>query len=166
MTNSERPDWLAEHLERLPAERAPDRDLWPGIALRLDRRERSRWQIPAMAACVLLSVGLALFGWQALRAAQAERLAAEATMAQLLEPYERTQDAQAARWFAARAVLHPTAVETLEAEMNTLQAARESLSNALANAPTDPTLHRLLRQVLARQSELIDAGERLGPQPI
>jgi hypothetical protein len=166
MTNPERPDWLAEHLERLPAELAPGRDLWPGIALRLDRRERRRWPIPAMAACVLLGAGLALFGWQAFRAAQAERLAAEAMMAQMLEPYERTQDEQTARWYAVRAMLHPTAAEALEVEMNTLHAARASLSSALANAPTDPTLHRLLRQVVARQSELIEAGERLGPQPI
>jgi hypothetical protein len=166
MNDAQRPEWLTDHLDRLPAELEPGRDLWPGIAARLDRGRPSRWQVPALAASLVLCAGLALFGWQAFRAAQAERLATQALIAELLAPYDHVRQEQAVRWQAVRATLHPSAADALQEEMETLTAARASLTDALARAPADPALHRLLRQVVTREAELIDAGTHLGPHPI
>jgi hypothetical protein len=166
MTDSERPAWLARHLDRLPPELEPARDLWPGIAQRLARPERSTWRHAAMAASLLLSAGLALFAWQTLRIAQSERAAVEAMVAELIDPYEQIQADQAARWLAVRAALHPDLAVTLQDDMTALNHARTTLSTALATAPADPALHSLLRQVVARESELIETGARLAGNAI
>jgi hypothetical protein len=169
MSDTERPSWLTRHLDRLPAEVEPARDLWPGIEARLVGPAR-QWRIPAMAASLVLSVGLALFGWQALRIAQAEREAADAMMqamaAELIRPYESIEAEQAIRWHTVRAALHPDLAVALQGDMDELSSARSTLSGALTAAPTDPVLHDLLRQVVARESELIETGARLAGSAI
>lgn len=162
MSEHERPDWLASHLENLPAELEPDRDLWPGIGQRLTRPANTRRHTAALAATLLISTSLALFAWQSHRAAQFERTATAAMIAELLQPYERIHAEQASRWRAVRASLHPDVMDTLEDDMHTLNEARDTLEGALVEAPTDPALHALLLQVIARERELIETGARLG----
>jgi hypothetical protein len=165
MSDTARPSWLTRHLDRLPAEVEPAHDLWPGIAARLVRPRRD-WRVPAMAASLLLSVGLALFAWQALRITQAERVAIEttstATATELMSPYLRIEAEHAMRWRTVRAALHPDLAVELQKDMDTLSRARSTLSTALAAAPADPGLHDLLRQVVVREAELIETGARLG----
>lgn len=52
---------LDEAVSRLPREREPAADLWPGIAARLDSPRR-RWAVPASLAAAL-AAGLALALW-------------------------------------------------------------------------------------------------------
>ena len=52
---------LADAVSRLPREREPAADLWPGIEARLERRGR-RWAVPASLAAAL-AAGLALALW-------------------------------------------------------------------------------------------------------
>lgn len=54
---------LAARIGRLPAERSPERDLWPGIAARLAAARPARprlWRVAALAAALLVAGGLAL----------------------------------------------------------------------------------------------------------
>jgi hypothetical protein len=48
-----------EGLERLARSRAPERDLWPGIAARLKTRRRSRYGLAQFALAASLVAGLA-----------------------------------------------------------------------------------------------------------
>jgi hypothetical protein len=166
MSDSERPDWLDRHLEALPRELEPARDLWPGIARRLPRRGNRHWQVSAMAASVLVAAGLALFAWQTLRVAQWEREATAALLAELIEPYEHIRTAQETRWQAVRAALDPEFAALLQEDMDELRSARSALSNALVTAPADAGLHSLYRQVVTREAELIETGARLATPAI
>jgi hypothetical protein len=165
MTDADRPAWLSRHLDDLPAEIEPARDLWPDIERRLGRPARHGFRpgfAVAMAASLLLSVGLALFAWQALRHAEAERAATAAMVAELLAPYREIEAEQALRWQAVRAGLEPGIAASLQHDVDQLASARDTLSGALAAAPTDPVLHQLMRQVIVRHSELTEAGAHLG----
>lgn len=161
MTDEERPDWLARHLNTLPEEIAPARDLWPGVADRLRRPPRVRPTTLALAATLVVSAGLALFGWQAYRAAAIERAATVAMIAGLLAPYEAIEADHAARWRTLGNTLDPAMLEVLEADRATLLQAQATLHRALAAAPADPTLHLLLKQVVAREADLLETGARM-----
>jgi len=161
MNDESRPAWLERHLDTLPRELTPRHDLWPAVARRLTRPARTPWHTTAVAATLLLSVGLALFGWQAYRAAQHQSAATAAMIADILAPYEQARATQAARWLALQNTLDPVTFAALQADVATLRGARATLTAALTRAPTDPELHRLLQQVTARETELLEAGTRL-----
>ena len=160
MTEPPRPDWLSRHLETLPEELEPDRDLWPGIARHLTAPRAAPWRPGALAAVLVLAAGFALFGWQSHRAAQAERAATEHLVAELLDPYGAVHADQTARWRAVRPALDPDLARVLDRDMDVLVAAHASLSQSLVDAPTDPALHRLMQQVVMRRTELIETGAR------
>ena len=58
MSNEDRNDKLVEAAGKLSTDISPERDLWPGIAERIARPNRSRWTpMLAQAAAVVLLVG-------------------------------------------------------------------------------------------------------------
>ena len=160
MNDEARPDWLEHHLSRLPKEIAPQHDLWPVIATRLQGNGIApQWL--AVAATLLLSAGLAVFGWQAYRAAESERMATEILIGELLAPYTEIQAEHAKRWLELGMTLEPNALAALADDRRTIERARATLTQALIARPGDPTLHRLMQQVMAQDADLLEAGTRV-----
>jgi len=160
-----RPEWLRGHIETLADEITPQRDLWPGIAARLTHSRVLPRRL-AVAATLVLSAGLALFGWQAYRAAEAERAATATMIAGLLAPYQKVQAEHAMRWQALDHSLDPAGLALLESDRLTIANASASLTRALSADPGDPALHLLLQQVMAREAELLETGGRIAGYPL
>lgn len=161
MNDSLKPDWLRRHLDDLPEEIDPPRDLWPGVAQRLTGGSRLRREKFAMAAVLVISAGFSLFGWQAYRNAESERAATAVMIAGLLAPYEQAGAEAAARWQALAARLDPQTRSLFSAERDKLDAARALLLDALHNDPADPALHQLMQQVMGQETDLIESGTKV-----
>jgi hypothetical protein len=161
---------LDAQLRSLPREIDPPRDLWPGIAARVEGdaaaangRGRSRWLVQA-AAAVLLVAGSSL-----LTAKLVERGAAPAQTARAQPPAtamsEGTIGAMPAafgpnvrldpEYMAARrqltmmlqarlAKMPPSTRAKLEANLAEMSRAAEEINAALAEQPGDPLLQELL----------------------
>lgn len=118
-------------LERLPMEREPARDLWPGVEARLLRRApRAVWPM-ALAAALVAGVA-ALLMLVARTPAGAPRAAAE----------------------AAALPLQPENRALVKAHLQMVADAQSQLRRALAREPDAPYLQRLLRSAGHRQREL------------
>ncbi len=161
---------LDAQLRSLPHEIDPPRDLWPGIAARLEGdaaaangRGRSRWLLQA-AAAVLLVAGSSL-----LTAKLVERGAAPAQTARAQPPTASMSDGTVGtmpaafgpnvrldpEYMAARrqltmmlqarlAKMPPSTRVKLEANLAEMRRAAEEISAALAEQPGDPLLQELL----------------------
>lgn len=161
MKDREQPDWLRQHLNTLPSEIDPPRDLWLGVAKRLTAQSRLRPGNIAMAAVLLISLGFSVFGWQAYRSAESERAATAGLIAGLLAPYEQSRAETAARWSALEARLDPKTLSIFTAEREKLDTARALLMDALHKDPADPALHRLMQQVIGQETELLESGSKI-----
>ena len=161
---------LLAHAAALPADMAPRRDLWAGIAERLDeappwwRRPGSRagWGAGlAAAAGVVLALSAALHGPgrggrpspgaslapAALRSedpvASAEREYARAA-AELLSALEQQRDR-----------LPPEALASVEKDLRSIDAALQEVRRALAADPANPGLNHLLTSTHQRKVEVL-----------
>lgn len=127
-------------LERLPMEREPARDLWPGVEARLLRRApRAAWPM-ALAAALVAGVA-ALLMLVARTPTGAPRATTEAA---LTAP-------------AAEVAALPLRAENralVKAHLQMVADAQSQLRHALAREPDAPYLQRLLRSAGHRQREL------------
>ena len=161
---------LLAHAAALPAERQPSRDLWAGIAERLDdarpwwRRPGSRagWAAGlAAAAGVVLALSAALHGPgrgvrpspgtsvvpAALRSedpiASAEREYARAA-AELMSALEQQRDR-----------LPPETLAAVDKDLRSIDAALTEVRRALATDPANPGLNHLLTSTHQRKVEVL-----------
>ncbi|MEQ9002300.1 MAG: hypothetical protein RIE74_01925 [Pseudomonadales bacterium] len=154
MSHQERPDWLRKHLDALPPAVPPDRDLWPGIRARLAQRRRGRWMPLAVAASLVISLGAALFAWQAHqeRLGEAERV--DALLAEIQAPYRQGRAEHQARWAALRQTLDPDTAAVIERNVAIIEAASAALADAVAEAPDSAIARELLTRTLMREQTL------------
>lgn len=166
MNDNDTPVWLQPHLDRLPAQIAPARDLWPDIARRLDRPRQSRVMHVAVAASVVISVSATFFTWQVFerqRQDAAALLAAQQMLVQIQQPYLPVRAGYEARWPALRAQLDPETAAIVEQNLAIIRKANAELARALERQPDSPVLRQLLRQTLAQEMDVyrrVDAAVR------
>jgi hypothetical protein len=151
---------LDEAVSSLPREILPERDLWPGIAQALQTPAVPRWyRKTALAASLLLVLALSLYYGA-------------------LQPTQRLPDALVEEFLATLQSEHRSGKEALlvqyrdqeayypgwEVQMQQLEQAEEAIYQALRDDPDNLELVNILRQVQAKQIQLIDAvfDPRLG----
>lgn len=136
-------------LRGLSLAREPERDLWPGIAVRIaaPRRRRARPWLGALAASGVVAV-VTLQWWPQTRAPVQTSVSAEVAAA-LAQPLP-----------APREVM-PQQDALLKANLAIAQDAESQLRHALELDPDSQALQRLLRSVERRQADL---HTRIGQQ--
>lgn len=169
MNDNDTPEWLRNHLDRLPAQIAPARDLWPDIARRLDRPRQSRGMVFAVAASIIISVTATFFTWQVFdrqRQDAAALLAAQQMLAQIQQPYMPVRAGYEARWPELRAQLDPETAQVVEENLAIIRKANADLARALERQPDSPVLRQLLQQTLAQEMDVYRRAAAAGRPPI
>jgi hypothetical protein len=138
----------------MPREHTPARDLWPGIAHAINTPERADWQRhAALAASIVLVFGISLYfiTWQgpdALRSTRIEEYIGELQ-------YEHQQNKQALLVeYRDQQPFYPD----WEVQMRDLEQAEQVIFQALRDDPENLELLKILRQVQAKEIELLDAA--------
>lgn len=155
---------LRRALGSLPRSRAPERDLWPGIAARLAANRRRpyshRWSIAAGFAAAATLAAVAVWQWPlAPESGQPTWTQRPASQAQTTAALERSYAAaaHAMRPAAGRSLqrLDPGTRAVVVAEFEQMEDAAERLRRALAESPNKGYLAHLLAQTRRRQLELL-----------
>ena len=157
MSRNDRPEWLQEHLDALPRELEPRRDLWPGIVAGVQRGRRNFWVPVGIAASLVLSASAAWFTWLGYQesARNADTMATVAgVLQQIQSPYVAVRADYAAQWPALRQELDPETAAVVEKNLAIIHQARTELVRALEKQPNDPALQQLLRRTLAAEVDL------------
>ncbi len=152
---------LEQQLMELPRDVAPPRNLWPGISQRLTAPRRSRPVL--MAACVATAAACiaSLFTWALLRRADAPQgltVVAQGNPynAGLSAKYVKAHD-ELQKTFQERLVLlEPTTRAQIEASLQTIRQAHESIRRALQADPSSPLLEELWQSTWHDEIDLYD----------
>ena len=152
---SRRPESLEQRLAALRLEQAPGRDLWPGVAARLEPRRqgwspRARGWFPIGVALAAGYVGASLFPlpW----APGSRRPAADPTPA----PAQLLTSVQ-----PALSQLPPKTRAVVEVELSGLEQDRLSIDEALAADPNNPLLQELRTSAQDRAISVVERMNRL-----
>ena len=156
---------LLAHAAALPRSMAPPRDLWPGIAERIERGSAwsaflASWQPLALAAAAAVVIGLAAFLWNGSGPAAVRTLAmpsaspqlravtntgiADPVLAAAARDYEQAAGALLEALQRRRAVLPAEDLARVEANLEVIDRALEEVRQALVKDPASPELNRML----------------------
>ncbi len=152
---------LEQQLLDLPRDVVPPRNLWPGISQRVATSRRSRPML--MAACVATAAACiaSLFTWAVLRRAEAPQ--GLSVVAQS-NPYNAALDAryikahdELQKTFQERlSLLDPKTRTQIEASLETIRLAHESIRRALQADPSSPLLEELWQSTWHDEIDLYD----------
>ena len=175
---------LLAHAAALPRAVAPGRDLWPGIARRVER-ERSwswasgGWSPVLLAAAATVAIGLAAVFWAgegpAARVRTVEiptptpeaRLAAgssslaDPVLAAAERDYEAAANALLEALQQRRARLQPEDLASVEANLDVIDRALAEVRQALARSPESPELGRMLVSTHRKKVEVLSRVVKL-----
>jgi hypothetical protein len=155
---------LLAHAASLPRSVTPPRDLWPGIARRLERERRWSWtgglQPWALAAAAAVLVGLAAVLWtsrspSAVRTVEIPAATPEARLAALPEvsdpviaaaerDYEAAANALLDALQKRQSEISPETLVSVRANLEVIDRALAELREALVKDPSNPELNRML----------------------
>jgi len=153
---------LDEQLTDLPHEVPPPRNLWPGIAARLERRpRRARPMLFAAAAAVAGACVASALTWAVLHgrpASPAMQLAVRAPTFD--EPrnasYVAARDSLEVSFRERLALLDPATRGKIEASLAVIRRAHDDIRKALANDPASPVLEQLWQSTWHDELDLYD----------
>ena len=158
---------LRWQLRQLPREMDPERDLWPGIAARLQPAVAQRTSRRAWAGGLALAASLvvAIVGWRIVSAPAANAPERVATPATVIPAKAGTQPAEHVVQMEARALtleyrasLAEYAAQPMPAELqpglDALDASAHDIRTALAVEPDSVRLLQQLQRTYARRLEL------------
>lgn len=175
---------LLAHAAALPRAVAPDHDLWPGIARRVER-ERSwswasgGWRSPVLlAAAATVAIGLAAVFWTGQGPARVRtveiptptpeaRLAAgtanivDPVLAAAERDYEAAANALLEALQQRRARLQPEDLAAVEANLDVIDRALAEVRQALARSPESPELGRMLVSTHRKKVEVLSRVVKL-----
>jgi len=158
---------LLAHAAALPRSLAPPRDLWPGIAERIERGSwmsslLASWQPAALAAAAVVAIGLGALLWSrastgpatvrtvALPSPSGElrtvagTAIADPALAAAVRDYEAAAAALLEALQRRRAVLPADDLARVEANIQVIDRALAEVREALAKDPESPELNRML----------------------
>ena len=154
MSDPQRKSKLQDAVDRLPRELPPARDLWPGIAHAINTPERTDWHRSlAIAASIVLVFALSLYFsmQQSTGTLQNSRIEEYIGVLQ----YEHKQNKQALMvQYKDQQAFYPD----WEVQMKDLEQAEQVIFQALRDDPENLELLKILRQVQAKEIELLDAA--------
>ena len=153
---------LDEQLANLPRDVPPPRNLWPGIAGRLQRRpRRARPMLFAAAAAVAGACVASALTWAVLHgraASPATQLAVRARSFD--EPrnasYVAARDSLEGSFRERLALLDPATRAQIEASLAVIRRAHEDIRKALASDPASPVLEQLWQSTWHDELDLYD----------
>lgn len=168
MTDHERDDreFLEPLVQGLPKSIEPPRDLWPGIAARMQPARRSaRWGTAWKVAAALVLMALSSFiTWQLTRDAAPAPQAAQVALVTPadIEHYARAADDMAAALASAPAgALAPGTRAVLARNLALIDSAIADCRRALADDPANAALRDLLGSAQRQRLELLQQAARL-----
>jgi anti-sigma factor RsiW len=156
---------LLAHAAALPRSLAPPRDLWPGIAERIERGWSwsglwTSWQPVAFAAAAAVILGVTALLWTAPGPAAVRTVAmpdaspavrlvagtavADPVLAAAAHDYEEAASALLAALQRRRAVLPAEDLARVEANLEVIDRALAEVRQALVKDPASPELNRML----------------------
>ena len=155
---------LLAHAASLPRSVSPPRDLWPGIARRLEQERRWSWaggvQPWALAAAAVVAVGLAAVLWtgrspSTVRRVEIPAATPEARLASLPEvsdpvvaaaerDYEAAANALLEALQKRQSEISPETLVAVRANLDVIDRALGELREALVKDPQNPELNRML----------------------
>jgi hypothetical protein len=155
---------LLAHAASLPRSVTPPRDLWPGIARRLERERRWSWaaELPpwALAAAATVVVALAAVLWtgrspSAVKMVEIPAATPEARLAALPETsdpviaaaereYEDAANALLEALQKRQSEISPQTLVAVRANLEVIDRALAELREALVKDPSNPELNRML----------------------
>ena len=167
------PAWLQAHLQQLPREMEPKRDLWPaverGVAQTLSPKKRFNQTPYALAASLVIALASLTYGWQSYQ----KQLAAEQRMAeaqQLIEqieaPYQYARVSYQEHWSSIRQGLAPETVEVIEKNLAAVQAAQLQIIKAIKKDPGNSSLQHLMYQTLNQEMSLYKKAEKINARSL
>ena len=155
---------LLAHAAALPRGVAPARDLWPGIAARIERRSFwpalwASWRPLALAAAAAVVLGLSALLWNGAGPAAVRTVAmpsasptqrtvaaavADPVLAAAARDYEEAANALLEALRRRRALLPAGDLARVEANLEVIDRALEEVRQALVKDPASPELNRML----------------------
>lgn len=156
MTAKKFDDQLQQMLDSLPQEKAPERDLWRGIALGLEADEtstagKSKKPYLALAASVVLVACLSWFGLQQGVPGKEGQLNGEALVAALSNQFEDQKQSLLVKYEGQEAV-----TQNWQQQLAELDDAASAIKVALEQDPDNTALLRMLQNVYQQQIALIE----------
>jgi hypothetical protein len=171
MTDRDDRDVVRAHVERLPRDVPPARDLWPGVARGIESSRRRSRRVRALAAASTLAMAAAVALVVGLRGRQGP--APEASFSPLASPapapmatapapplpgeadYEGAERILSAELDARRASLEPDQTKVLDESLRTVDDAIASTRIAVREHPDDPELRAELDRVWEDKLDLL-----------
>ncbi|MFQ6370910.1 hypothetical protein [Shewanella sp. YIC-542] len=156
---------LDEMLRQLPEELTPQRDLWPGIARRLDASEKTQpqgiahWKQFAIACSLLLLGGVGHHLW--LQSSPAETPSQMLGMMAQLQAQHQQQVQFLEQHGHYQQWQHIGLTAPISQGVDELRSASEQIYQALQKAPQDTQLWQLWLWTQQREIELLTQGQQL-----
>jgi hypothetical protein len=153
---------LDEQLAELRRDVPPPRNLWPGIAVRLERRpRRARPMLFAAAAAVAAACVASALTWAVLHGRPASPAPALAARAPTFDDrpnasYVAARDSLEVSFRERLALLDPATRAKIEASLAVIRQAHEDIRRALANDPASPVLEQLWQSTWHDELDLYD----------
>jgi len=157
-------------VEQLPREIAPGRDLWPGIAARIERKRRAKHPLWAygLAASLFVAVGAGAL-WFGLAQRAPEATTVPATQLAAASPDPQSQ------YFAQRAALAentvqsapnlaPATREVILKNLRIIEGSMQQIQGALEKDPNNPRLRSLLYDLYQNEAQLLAATQQAQAQ--
>jgi hypothetical protein len=152
---------LVEQAAGLPRARAPERDLWPSIAARLQSPTVTRarvnhlWAWGALAAAAALVLSVLLWRGNGRLPTLTPGNAAQLTSFQADRDYERAATELLAAVATRRERLTPEAQARVDESLRVIAQALTAIRSELAKDPGSPALNHLLLSVHQRRIEVL-----------
>ncbi len=154
---------------RLPRSIVPKRDLWAGVAARINERERSglRWGADrtlwagALAAAATLAIGLAISRLTTVLPARPQADATQAGWAAVQIDYDRAADELTRLLAVQRDRLQPGTVALVERNLDIIDRAIHEARTALARDPGNAELYGLYAAAARQKVELLQWAARV-----
>ncbi len=145
----------------LPRQASPERDLWPGIAERLQPPARASWTLLAAAAAVVLALAGAFFlrdGSAPLAGPRTVPVAVTSESPALAEAesdYVRASEALLAALHERRESFSPETIASVEKNLEVIDRALAEVREALRRDPENPELTRMLAATHRRKVDVL-----------
>jgi hypothetical protein len=154
MSDPQRKPKLQDAIDNMPREQLPARDLWPGIAHAINTPERISWhRHAALAASIVLVFGISLYFVTRPESTALQNTRIEEFISAL--QYEHQQNKQA---LLVQYQDQQPFYADWEVQMKDLEQAEQVIFNALRDDPDNLELLKILRQVQAKEIDLLDAA--------
>ncbi len=156
---------LQKAVDRLPRDVAPDRDLWPGIAGRIGRKQRHRplWAY-GLAASLFVAVGAGSV-WFGVARHTPEAAAPQLAAAPSPEAaYFAQRAAFAENTVESAPNLNPATRAVILKNLQVIEGSMQQIEQALEQDPNNPRLRALLYDLYQNEARLLAATQQIQAQ--